>query len=253
MSGKKYLGVTLVYRLSRGLTSDLLKRDLPTEPGAREKLFRWGLDCLSESELLSLILGKGSVGAPVGALSEELSKLIFEVDGSTHVPSMEECLKIKGLGKAKASSILAALELGKRSVSLRGRPILEPEDALAHLSFLSRCQREHFYVLYLDSRRRLLEARTISVGTLDSSLVHPREVFRPAIELSASAILAAHNHPSGDPEPSAEDIALTRRLNSAAKMLGFYLLDHIIIGGSDWVSVRQRECDGHSKVNIFAA
>jgi DNA repair protein RadC len=118
---------------------------------------------------------------------------------------------------------------------------------------MATCRRERFQVLYLDTRRRLLASRTVSIGTLDASLVHPREVFRPAVELGASAILVAHNHPSGDPEPSPEDLALTSRLDRAGRLLGFRLVDHIILAGSDWISLRQRQSDGMTGAELFAA
>lgn len=242
-----------MYRLNPGLASDEPKRDLLPEDGPREKLSRGGLSPLSEEELLCLVLGRGSRGVPVRQLAQDLHSLIFLPDGKARVPSLEECTKLRGMGGAKASAILAGLELGRRTVSFRGRPIHSPQDALPHLSWLARCRRERFQVLYLDSRRRLLDSRTVSIGTLEASLVHPREVFRPAIEISASAILVAHNHPSGDPEPSPEDVALTGRLDRAARLLGFHLVDHMVIGRMDWVSLRQREMDGYLPLEIFAA
>ncbi len=114
-------------------------------------------------------------------------------------------------------------------------------------------EREHFQALYLDSRRRLIRSETISVGTLDASLVHPREVFRPAIRHSAAAVLVAHNHPSGDPEPSAEDMALTSRLDRAGRLLGLPLIDHLVLGKGEWVSLRERQVAGRSTVQMFAA
>lgn len=242
-----------MYRLNSGLPSDRSKRNLPTTPGPREKLSAHGVGALSEEELLSLILGRGSAGAPVEKLAVRLTEMLFLPDGRVAEPTLAECLKLKGLGQAKASAILAALELGKRTQNLRGRPILAPEDSLAHLSWLGPLEREHFVALYLDSRRRLIKSHSVSVGTLDSSLVHPREVFREAIRLAASAVIVAHNHPSGDPEPSPEDIALTARLQKAGTLLGIQLLDHLVVGRDDWVSLRQREYDGEFGVALFAA
>jgi len=203
--------------------------------------------------LLCLILGRGSGKTSVFELAELFEGLIFRADGSASIPSLDDCLQVKGLGSAKASAVLAGLELGRRMQSQRGRPIHGPEDALVHLSWMGALQREHFQALYLDTRRRLIESRTISIGTLDASLVHPREVFRPAIELGASAVLVAHNHPSGDPEPSPEDLALTGRLSRAARLLGFRLVDHVIVAGQDWLSLRQQECDGSTGLELFAA
>lgn len=242
-----------MYRLNPGLASDRSRRDLLPEIRPREKLESQGLESLEEGELLSLVLGRGCVGVPVEQLSDELRGLIFAEDGTAKIPSMQECLRVKGLGKAKAAAVLAGLELGRRMQTFRGRPIHAPEDALPHLHWLAGEAREHFHVLYLDTRRRLLSAKTISIGTLEASLVHPREVFRTAIEQNASSILVAHNHPSGDPEPSPEDLALTSRLDRAARLLGIRLIDHLIVAGSDWVSLRQRQMDGMSAQELFAA
>lgn len=140
----------------------------------------------------------------------------------------------------------------------KGKPIHAPEDALEWLYTREQEKmldsREHFMVMYLDTRRRLIECRTISTGTLEASLVHPREVLAPAIELRASSILVAHNHPSGDAEPSCEDTALTQRLDKACSMLGIRLIDHIIIGRENsWVSMRQRQYTGETTVELFRA
>lgn len=136
-------------------------------------------------------------------------------------------------------------------------PILEPHAAVKEI--LGRFgaemgdNREHFGALYLDTRRKLIGAEIISTGTLDSSLVHPREVFTHAVRLAASAVVVFHNHPSGDPEPSAEDMALTRRLDQAARLLGFSLLDHLVIAPArGFVSLRERQRNGRTPIDIFA-
>lgn len=244
---------TRMYRLNPGLASDQEKRNLLREGGPREKLIRHGVTALTEVDLLALVLGRGCPGAPLEHLAQDLHSLIFNTDGSARVPCLNDCLELKGLGQAKACAVLAGLELGRRTVTFRGRPIHSPEDALPHLSWMAELKRERFHVLYLDSRRRLISSKTVSIGTLDASLVHPREVFAPAFELSASAILVAHNHPSGDPEPSPEDLALTHRLDRAARLLGFTLVDHLIVAGSDWISLRQKQYEGNHAVEIFAA
>lgn len=241
-----------MYRLNPSSASDPSKRDLP-EDRPREKLLREPLESLTEEELLMLVLGKGSGSVSVEKLAETLQELIFLPDGKARIPTLEECLRVKGLGTAKASAVIAGLELGRRAQSFRGRPIHSPEDALGYLSWMRDCKREHFHALYLDTRRRLLASETVSVGTLEASLVHPREVFRTAVKLSASSILVAHNHPSGDPEPSAEDLALTRRLDRAANLLGIRMVDHLIIAGSDWISLRRRQSSGETGVELFAA
>jgi len=242
-----------MYKLNRGLASDRSDRDLLWSPAPREKLETGDLATLTEVDLIALVLGRGCPGVPVSELAEELSRLIFQVDGKAKIPLFQDFLKVKGLGKAKASALVASLELGKRVATSRGRPIHQPEDALPHLSWLSGCNKERFHALYLDTRRRLLDSQTISIGTLEASLVHPREVFRPALEKSASAILVAHNHPSGDPEPSPEDMALTRRLDKAGRLLGIPLIDHLILAGDDWLSLRRRQMDGETGIDLFAA
>jgi DNA repair protein RadC len=242
-----------MYQLNPGLASDRSNRDLLPDFRPREKLEVEGLESLSECELLSLVLGRGCPGVPVQEMGRDLTELIFLPDGSARIPTLKECLAIRGLGKAKAAAVMAGLELGRRMQTVRGRPIHAPQDALSHLQWLSRESREHFQVLYLDTRRRLLSSKTISIGTLEASLVHPREVFRAAVEHSASSILVAHNHPSGDPEPSPEDLALTNRLDRAARLLGIRLVDHLIIAGTEWISLRQRQNEGLSGVELFAA
>jgi DNA repair protein RadC len=167
--------------------------------------------------------------------------------------TLDRLTSLKGLGLAKASALLAGLELGRRMSVCRGRPILQPDDALPHLLWMQDLHKEHFHALYLDTRRQLIASETISVGTLDSSLVHPREVFRPALLHCASAVLVAHNHPSGDPEPSAEDLALTRRLDKAATLLGLSLLDHLVVARRGFVSLRERQRSGRVPVELFAA
>ena len=241
-----------MYRLNPRSASDPSRRDLP-ELGPREKLLSGQLKNLNEEELLMLLLGKGSGSVSVRDLARELVDLIFLPDGKSVTPELAECLKVRGLGTAKAAAVIAGLELGRRAQSNRGRPIHSPEDALPHLWWMRDCKREHFQALYLDTRRRVLSSETVSIGTLEASLVHPREVFLPAVKLSASAILVAHNHPSGDPEPSAEDLALTRRLDKAAGLLGFRLVDHLVIGADDWVSLRQRQYEGETGIELFAA
>lgn len=244
-----------MYQLNPPVTSDPRIGDLPQTSRPREKLLRLGcVTHLTEHDLLCLALGSGGPGLPVGQLAHDLEGLLFP--GSPLLegpPNLEELTALKGLGTAKASALLAGLELGRRMCMSRGRPILEPNDALSHLLWMQSLRKEHFHALYLDTRRHLIAAETISVGTLDSSLVHPREVFRPALLHAASAVLVAHNHPSGDPEPSAEDLALTRRLDKAASLLGLALLDHLVVGRLGFVSLRERQRSGRVPVELFAA
>ena len=182
-----------MYQLSPTDTSNRRIGDLPQALRPREKLQRLGdPSVLTEWELLCLHLGKGGPGAPVEEVAERLESLLFSPLSSDTTPSLKDLIQVKGLGMAKACSILAGLELGRRTVIPRGRAIAEPRDALPHLLWMVQEKREHFHALYVDTRRQLIAEETISVGTLDSSLVHPREVFRPAFLHSASAVLVAH-------------------------------------------------------------
>ena len=241
-----------MYQLNPTDSSNPRMRDLPQALRPREKLQRLGrVSGLEEWELLCLVLGKGVPGQPVESMARDLEEILKST--REDLPSLEQLMAIKGMGEAKAGALLAGLELGRRTVAPLGRPITEPSDATPHLLWMLKEKREHFHALYLDTRRQLIAAEPISIGTLDASLVHPREVFRPAIAHSASAVLVAHNHPSGDPEPSAEDLALTRRLDQAARLLGFSLLDHLVVAKRGVVSLRERQTRGRVPVELFAA
>lgn len=205
--------------------------DISPEDRPRERLFNLGPDSLSDRDLVAVLLGSGGPGRSVFQVAEEVLKSGFDDPAKLFATS--------GVGRAKAASLLAGLELGRR-MSGPSRPHLDTPDAAAELLWeAAELDREHFFVVCLDARRRLLCKETISIGTLTASLVHPREVFLPAIQARAASILVAHNHPSGDPEPSAEDIALTHRLNRASQVLGIPLLDHLIIGRDGFVSLAE--------------
>ncbi len=175
--------------------------------------------------------------------AQKLLKKFGSLEGIAEA-SVEELQQVRGLGLAKACQIKAAGEIGRRAESapesLRGRPIETVEAAgLAARRFLAGRKKEHFILILLDSRHRVLKTAEISVGSLDTSIVHPRETFREAIVASASAIILAHNHPSGDSAPSREDLELTRRLTEAGRLLGIPVLDHLIIAGRRSLSLRE--------------
>lgn len=211
----------------------LQKVDLP-----REKLAKYGVDKLKNYELLALLLGSGIKGLNV----LELSKKILEVINKIGIKkiTLSDLLKIKGLGKAKASQIFALLELGKRLNSNNKTEILTPSDVWNFCSDIRTLQKEHFVVFYLDTQNCLIERQTISIGTLNASLVHPREVFEPALSLHAASIIVAHNHPSGSLDPSQEDKEVTKRLKQAGDLLGINLLDHIIVTKSGYLSFQHK-------------
>lgn len=204
----------------------------PAEERPRERLFDLGARALSETELLALLLRSGTRQQSAMGLARRIQAVVLSRGGWAQTQVADLCA-VGGLGPAKAATLMAALELGRRlalpsarSVALRG-----PDAALGALRhLLSGRQEEHFAVLALDARRRILAAELVSQGTLTQAMAHPREVFRSAIKLGAAAVVVGHNHPSGDPEPSPDDRLLTRRLREAAELLAVPLLDHLIVG-----------------------
>ena len=216
-------------------------QDLPPEDRPRERLARHGAAVLSNGELLALLLGTGSREASALDVAERLGRGgLRGLAGRSLVELEHE----KGLGRAKATRILAALELGAR-LAAEGRGdspcFRSPQDSARYLlPRYSARPVETFGLLALDVRHRLKHEAVISVGSLTSSLVHPREVFQEAIVSRAAGLVLFHNHPSGDPEPSADDIALTRRLASAGTLLGIEVLDHLVLGAGRFVSLKER-------------
>jgi len=212
---------------------DLQKVDLP-----REKLVRYGVDKLKDYELLALLLGSGIKGLNVLELSKKILENIKKA-GVKNI-TLESLLKIKGLGKAKASQIFAMLELGRRlGGDNKNEEIISPLDVWNFCADIRGMKREHFVTIYLDTQNKVIERQTISIGTLNSSLVHPREVFESAVRLSAASVIVAHNHPSGELEPSKEDREVTRRLVEAGQVLGIDLVDHIILSKKSYLSFQQ--------------
>ena len=216
-------------------------RDLPAEDRPRERLARHGVGALSNRELLTLLVGSGSRQASALDVAEELLGAGLRGLAERSLPDLE---RQRGVGRAKATRLLAALELGARLASESRAPAASfrtPQDAARYL--LPRYGArpvETFGLLALDVRHRLRREAVVSVGCLTSSLVHPREVFREAVVSRAAAIILFHNHPSGDPEPSAEDLSLTRRLASAGTLMGIEVLDHVVLGAGRVVSLKDR-------------
>jgi len=210
---------------------DLAKIDRP-----REKLEKYGPDKLTNSELLAVLLGSGVKGLSVIELSKRIERVI-EKNGADKI-SLGNLLKEKGLGKAKAMQVIAALEIGKRLSSGQKSEILSAEDVWKLCTDIHFSKKEHFIAFYLDTQNRLIERQIISIGTLNASLVHPREVFEPAVVLHAASIIVAHNHPSGEIEPSDDDLAITRRLEEAGRILGIELSDHVVFSSSGFISFK---------------
>jgi DNA repair protein RadC len=235
---------------SNGANGERLRAsELPHALQPREKFDRIGPENLAESDLLALLLRTGSRGLNVVSLAEQLLLEYGTLSALSQASATELC-RLRGIGREKAKILKAALELGRRLVQEKvgERPrIIAPEDAAAVLRERARTlDREVFWVLLLDTRSRLLAPPCeISKGTLNSSLVHPREVFKPAIRNSAAALILAHNHPSGDPSPSAQDVQITRKLTEAGRLLDIRVLDHLILGrqlradAADFVSLRE--------------
>jgi DNA repair protein RadC len=210
--------------------SDKLKSDRP-----REKLQIKGASALSDFELLQALIGSGNKQADVYKIARETLKLI---KASGAEVSYDELAKVTGLGLAKITEILAALELSKRYLLKTDQPIIDsPEKAVEQLSDIRDKKQEYFVCLTLDGANRLITRRIITIGTLTSSLVHPREVFADAITDRAASIIVAHNHPSGNLEASDADRAVTRRLNEAGSLLGINLIDHLIVTGSSYQQI----------------
>ena len=214
---------------------NILKSDRP-----REKLIKYGPAKLSKSELLAVLLGSGNPGENVVALA----KRVLSTVGSSQLPQtgFAELKKIVGLGEAKASAIVAAFELGQRL--LKGKEtklLITPQDVYKELGYLKTLKKEHFVIVFLDSRQQIIKKELIAVGTVNESLVHPREVFEPAVRCLANGVIATHNHPSGDPNPSGDDIALTRKLQKAGEILSIKLLDHIIVGSKGYFSFKEQK------------
>jgi DNA repair protein RadC len=227
--------------LQTATTAPRRVNELPAEERPRERLARHGASSLATRELLALLLGAGSRRASVLELADGLLGSGLRGLAARSLADLEG---EHGLGRAKATRLLAALELGSRLASegAGAAPVLRtPEDAARHLMprYAARPV-ETFGLLALDVRHRLKKEAVVSVGCLTSSLVHPREVFQEGVVARAAALILFHNHPSGDPEPSSEDVALTRRLASAGMLMGIEVLDHVILGAGRFVSLKQR-------------
>ena len=219
-------------------------RDLPLSERPRERLLKLGSEALSAQEILALILGRGIKGESVMVTSQKLLSRFGNLKGIADA-SVEELSEIKGVGLAKAAQIKAALELSKRlegDADDKQKPVVKsPEDVVNIVkSQLKGKKKEHFLVLCLDTRNRVINCRPVSIGSLDTSIVHPREVFKEAVSSSAASVIFVHNHPSGDPEPSKEDVELTKRLVKAGEVIGIDVLDHIIVCDRSYLSLKAK-------------
>jgi DNA repair protein RadC len=236
------IGLQVVSRMTPDFEYHLTIKDLPRDIRPRERLLAAGPNALSNSELLAIILGTGNRQESALNLAGRLLSpfgLRFLVEAS-----IEELSAIKGIGEAKATQIKAALELGKRMAAGGGEArasVCSPQDAgnlvMEDMRYLDR---ESFRVILLDTKNHVLGIETVSLGSLNASIVHPRELFRHAIRRSAAAVILVHNHPSGDPTPSREDLEITRKIHEAGQLLGIEVLDHLVIGDNRFVSFKEK-------------
>jgi DNA repair protein RadC len=220
---------------------NLTIRDLPRIERPREKLLKYGAGRLSAVELLAILLGTGRKGESVLLVANKLLKAIpFE-----KLPHLtpNEFRNISGIGPAKTCALLASIELGKRlfqNKKVAISQLLNPKDVFDSLKDITQSKKEHFVVFFLDSRNQQIHREIISVGTINASLVHPREVFEPAVKYLSVQVILAHNHPSGDLEPSEEDLTVNKRLVEAGKLLGIEVLDHIIVTKDSFISFKEK-------------
>jgi DNA repair protein RadC len=217
--------------------------DMPAMERPQERLLRYGAESLSNSELLAVILRTGTKDENVIAMSHRLISIFSGINGLLEA-SKEELMEVKGIKEAKACQILSVAELSKRFLTYRSGDslrITSPDTAANLLMVEMRSYRkEVLKVVLLNTKNMVIGVTSASVGSLNSSIVHPREIFKEAIRKSASSIILAHNHPSGDPAPSSEDIAATERIREAGKIIGIELLDHIIIGDGTYISLKEK-------------
>ncbi|WP_407269602.1 DNA repair protein RadC [Radiobacillus sp. PE A8.2] len=218
-------------------------KDVPKQDRPRERLIELGPMHLSNQELLAILLGTGTRDESVTTLANRLL-MHFEGIHLLQECTIEELTAIRGIGTAKGVLMLAAIELGKRMHRYKSQDryvIRSPEDGADYvMEEMRSLNQEHFVCLFLNTKNQILHRQTIFIGSLNASIVHPREVFREAVKRSAASIICAHNHPSGDPSPSQEDIHVTKRLAECGKMIGIELLDHLVIGDKKFVSLKEK-------------
>ena len=233
----------MTIQLETAMRHPLMIKELPSDERPREKLRDNGAQVMSNSELLAILLRSGNQDESALRLAEhslERQGGLAGLGGAT----AEALEQVKGIGEAKASTVLAAIELGRRVALLEPAQrltIKTPDDVAALLLPRFRYEsREHFLAVLLSTKNHVLKTAVISIGSLNASIVHPRELFREAINCRAAAVILAHNHPSGDPTPSPEDVALTRKLVEAGSLLDIPVLDHLILGDGKFISLKEK-------------
>lgn len=220
--------------------------NLPMEDRPYEKCIRYGVQALTNRELLAVLLRTGAKGRSVLELSEELLRLVPEREGFTGLRrlSLEELSRVRGIGRVKAAQLKCVLEIARRMAreeAGEGMTFTEPESVAAYyMEDLRHEEQEVLLLLMLNQRGRLLREKYIFRGTVNASVISPREIFLEALSCRAVQIILLHNHPSGDPRPSQEDLNVTRQIARAGELLGIHLADHIIIGERSYVSLREK-------------
>ncbi|RAP77862.1 RadC family protein [Paenibacillus montanisoli] len=217
-------------------------KDISPSDRPRERMLAVGAEALSHAELLAILIRTGTKRESAVLLASRILQECGSLRGLVDM-SVAELTKIRGIGDAKAIQLRAGIELGRRiarSERTELPAIRRPEDAanlvMEELRYL---KQEHFVCLFLNTKNQVILKETLSIGTLNATLVHPREVFRAAIKCSSASLICVHNHPSGDPTPSAEDIALTHRLMEAGELVGIEVLDHLVIGDNRFISLKE--------------
>jgi DNA repair protein RadC len=213
-------------------------RDLPDFDRPREKLAKRGPESLSETELVATIIGRGTRGRDVFLVASEIARFL---KAENFPPSYDDLRGIEGVGTAKACQIVACFELARRFLETdpRGHRIASPADVLPLVADLTDKRQEHFVCITLNGAGEVIARRTVTVGLLNQSLVHPREVFADAISDRAASVVLVHNHPSGALEPSRQDIAITHQLCEAGSLLGIRVLDHLIVSRKGYASLKE--------------
>ncbi|AUS87698.1 hypothetical protein LBYS11_15735 [Lysinibacillus sp. YS11] len=221
----------------------LMIRDVNIEDRPRERLLRQGAESLSNQELLAILLRTGTKEESVLVLANRVLNVFERLHHLKHA-TIEEMMAIKGIGEVKAIQLMAAVELGRRLAQKHNDEkftIRSPQDAATYLMpDMTSLNQEHFVVLFLNIKNQIIHKQTIFIGSLNASIVHPREIFREAVKRSAASIICAHNHPSGVPTPSTEDIEVTKRIVEAGYIIGIELIDHVIIGDHQYISLKEK-------------
>lgn len=220
----------------------MIIKELPKTSRPRERLMTYGVEALSDDELLAIVLNTGYRDSSAKEVAIQILNKINDMNNITY----ENLLNIKGIGPAKACKVIATIELGKRINNkmpyISGLKVISPKIIYEHYKpSLKHLKQEKFIVVYLDNKQRIIKDKTLFIGTINESIVHTREIFKYAYELNARSIICIHNHPGGDPYPSIDDIKTTKKIINAGTLLNIPLIDHIIIGNKSYYSLKENK------------